>query len=319
MSLLRFRTGPRPKQSGDQTDVAFAGTSSSPASMGLLGLCANPGCSSGWLHLFRKHSRPMFEGGWTCSPECTEARIQSAVRRELEGGTSSQRVHRHRIPLGLLMLEKGWITQPQLRKALEAQRGRRGTGRLWKWLVRQGAVSEEMVTRALGMQWSCPVLSIDSRAPLPPTTIMPRLFLEVCGALPLRVAREKILYLGFEESLDPALALAVEKMTGLRVESGIVPSSVFRPALAGLLTYKFPSVQLMEAVSASAAAHMLARVVERTEPMDSRLVRLHDFLWMRMFLSTSWRGGSQATEAVIDVVCTVGLPQVEESRITSDE
>ena len=54
---------------------------------------------------------------------------------------------------------------------------------------------------------------------------MPRLFVDAFGALPLRVAAGKILYLGFEDRLDPVLALAVERMTGLRVESGLVQES----------------------------------------------------------------------------------------------
>jgi len=47
--------------------------------------CANPGCGSGWLHLWRSRHVPVFEGGWSCSAACTAARVEAAVRRELEG------------------------------------------------------------------------------------------------------------------------------------------------------------------------------------------------------------------------------------------
>ena len=67
------------------------------------------------------------------------------------------------------------------------------------------------------------------------TALVPRLFVDAFGALPLRVAAGKILYLGFEDRLDPALALAVERMTGLRVESGLVRESLFGPAHARML------------------------------------------------------------------------------------
>ena len=116
---------------------------------GLFETCANPNCRSGWLHLWRSRSAPMFEGGWNCSAECTAARVQAAVRRELDGRGRVRESHRHRIPLGLVMLEQGWITQTQLRQALDAQKAA-GTGRLGHWLVRQSAVSEQIVTRALG-------------------------------------------------------------------------------------------------------------------------------------------------------------------------
>ena len=62
------------------------------------------------------------------------------------------------------MLEQGWITAGQLRQALEAQRAA-GAGRLGHWLVRQQGVSEQLVTRALGLQWSCPVLPLEFHEP----------------------------------------------------------------------------------------------------------------------------------------------------------
>src|SRR5471030_2454967 len=70
------------------------------ARMGWLETCANPACGSGWLHLWRSRSAPIFEGGWSCSAECTQMRVGSAVRRELEGRVRAPEAHRHRIPLG---------------------------------------------------------------------------------------------------------------------------------------------------------------------------------------------------------------------------
>lgn len=271
---------------------------------GMFKTCANPGCSSGWLHLWRSRSAPVFEGGWNCSAACTAARMLAAVRRELDGRGSARESHRHRIPLGLVMLKQGWIAQSQLRKALEAQKAA-GAGRLGHWLVRQRAVSEQMVTRALGLQWSCPVLPLEVHDAASLTTVMPRLFVDAFGALPLRVAAGRLLYLGFEECLDPVLALAIERMTSLRVESGIVQGSLFRPAHARMLDARFPSVELVEAVSESAAAHALARSMERARPIASRLVRVHDCLWLRMWLRPQ-HGPLPEVDSVLDLVCSIG-------------
>ncbi len=271
---------------------------------GLIACCANPGCRSSWLHLFRNRSRPVFEGGWTCSPECTEARLQSALRRELDGRSNCGETYRHRIPLGLLMLEKGWITRAQLREALQAQAAA-GSGRLGEWLIRQHATDEMLVTRALALQWSCPVLSPEPQEAAALTFAMPRLFLDAFGALPLRLAGGKLLYLGFEQSLDPVLAFAVGRMTGMRVESGIVASMLFRPALSLTLQQKFPAVQLAEAVSESAAAHLLARSIERLHPASSRLVRVRDCVWLRMCHSSAFHRIPQIS-AISDVVCSIG-------------
>ena len=157
------------------------------------------------------------------------------------------------------------LRQQDLRAALAAQRAA-GSGKLGQWLVRQQSVSEELVTRALGLQWGCPVLGMEFHNPEGLTALVPRLFVDAFGALPLRVAAGKILYLGFEDRLDPALALAVERITGLRVESGLVQESLFGPAHARMLEARFPAVELIEAATEPALAMALTKAVERTRP-----------------------------------------------------
>jgi hypothetical protein len=270
----------------------------------LLETCANPRCGSGWLHLWRSRSAPVFEGGWNCSAACTAARVAAAVGRELDGRGIAPENHRHRIPLGLVMLEQGWITSGQLRQALDAQKVA-GAGRLGHWLVRQQGVSEQLVTRALGLQWSCPVLPLEFHDAEALTPVLPRLFVDAFGALPLRLAAGKLVYLGFEERLDPVVALAVERMSGLHVESGLVQGSLFRPVHTRMLSAKFPLVELIEAASEPALVHVLAKAIERVRPVESRLVRVHDFLWLRL-----WRraqsGPMPERDSVEDLVCAIG-------------
>ncbi len=230
--------------------------------------------------------------------------IASAVHRELNGRGTAPENYRHRVPLGLTMLEQGWLTSRQLRQALDAQRAA-GGGRLGQWLIRQHAVSERMVTKALGIQWNCPVLDLEFHEPSGLTVFLPRLFMDAFGALPLRVAAGRILYLGFEDRLDPALALAVERMTGLRVESGIVEESAFRPAHARMLAAQYPGVELIEAVSEAALVQALTKTVERIRPVESRLLRVHDCLWLRL-----WRRRQTSPlpdlKAVQDLILSVG-------------
>jgi len=271
---------------------------------GWLDSCANPGCRTGWLHLWRSRSEPVFEGGWTCSATCTRVPVAAAVRRELEGRITAPERHRHRVPLGLTMLEQGWITPSQLRRAVDAQRNA-GGGRLGHWLVRLQGVSEKLVTRALGLQWSCPVLALDFHDPEALTGVLPRLFIDAFGALPLRVAAGQLLYLGFEDRLDPVLALAIERMTGLRVESGLVEGSLFAPAHARMLSSLFPPVALIEASSESAAVNALTKAIEKARPVASDLVRVHDCLWLRMALRPG-SGPVPDPSSVEDLICSIG-------------
>ncbi len=295
-------------RSGEEATLAVplpcrAGHVPSLTRRGLLETCANPSCGSGWLHLFRSRSGPVFESGWNCSAECTTARVWAAVRREQDGRGAAQENHRHRIPLGLVMLEQGWITSGQLRRALDAQKAA-GAGRLGHWLVQRQGVSEQLVTRALGLQWSCPVLPLEFHDAEALTGCVPRLFIDAFGALPLRTAAGKLLYLGFEDRLDPVLALAIERMTGLRVESGLVQGSLFRPAHTRMLNAKFPPVELIEAAGEPALVHVLSRSIERVRPVESRLVRVHDCLWLRMWLRPQ-SGPLPETSSVRDLICSI--------------
>jgi hypothetical protein len=267
---------------------------------GLFETCANPNCDSGWLKVWRSRRTPVFEGGWCCSAQCTRAAVELALRREMDGRGTPQESHRHRIPLGLSILEQGWITAAQLREALDAQKAA-GGGRLGQWLVCNRAVTEEQVTRALGLQWSCPVLGVEYHDAIGMTALLPRVFVDAFGALPLRVAAGKILYMGYENRPDPVLALGVERMTGLRVENGLVAGSLFRAAHTRLLGSAFPKVELFEAASESALAHSMVRAIERVQPVESRLVRIHDCLWLRLWMRQQ-RGPLAEPDAVEDVV-----------------
>jgi len=291
----------------DKPVVGAATLQNTPGTQGILSTCANPQCATGWLHLWRSRSRPVFEGGWNCSATCTLTRMEAAVRRELDGRRREAVAHRHRVPLGLVMLEQGWISADQLRQSLSAQK-KAGGGRLGNWLMRQQGVSEKLITRALSLQWSCPVLTLDYYDAGAMAPMFPRLFVEAFGALPLRVAAGQILYLGFEENLDPAVAFAIEQMTGLQVEIGLIPSQQFQTAKQRLVCANFPHAELIEAASEAPLTRVLARALERSKPADARLVRVHDCLWLRMWASARTQSVNMVqTEGagIEDVICSL--------------
>jgi hypothetical protein len=200
------------------------------------------------------------------------------------------------------MLQQGWINNEQLRAAVEQQKS--SGGRLGYWLVRKQNVSEQLVARALGLQWSCPVLGMEFYDGEGLTSLVPRLFVDAFGALPLRVAAGKILYLGFEGRLDPVLALSLERMTGLRVESGIVSESEFRPAHTRLLGAKFPNAELIESASEQVLVETLTKRLERVKPVECRVVRVHDCLWVRLWLRPQ-KGSLAKMDEVQDLICSV--------------
>jgi hypothetical protein len=273
-------------------------------------VCGNPECSSGWTLPWRSRRRPIFEEQWGCSGRCALAMARAAVRRELGGGVAEAVTpHRHRVPLGLMMLAQGWVTQAQLRRALDAQR-ENGTGRIGDWLIAECGVDPEKVTRALSMQWGCPVLTTEGFTPEAMALTMPRVFAEEFGFLPLRVAGSRILYLGFEDRLDASAALALEQMSDLKAESGLVDEAQFSAARRRMLECEAVAVKLEMMTDPDLLAGRITAILEQKQPVASRLVRLHEYFWLRIWLESGTIGRSGTLpvtgEDVNDYVFSIG-------------
>lgn len=243
--------------------------------------CANPSCASGWLHVWRKRRVPVVEGGWLCSRACTRARIDDLLRRE-QAEAHPVLTHHHRVPIGLVLLAQGSITHKDLKCALVAQRIGSGM-RLGEWLVAHRGLSEGRLTQALGVQWSCPVLSLEKHGNGLPVTIVPRLLAESFGFVPLRLTSSGMLYLAFEDRIDHSLTLAVERMTGLRVESGLLSATEFRQAQQRVAQGRLARARIIEAANLELLADAFTRHIEARKPIQARLVRLQDLLWFRLW------------------------------------
>jgi hypothetical protein len=264
------------------------------------------------MRFWKDRRRPIFEGRWGCSAGCVETMVESAVRREFaeSGAADEGSEHRHRVPLGLVLLAQGWITHPQLQHALAVQR-RAGRGRIGQWLVDECGLKEERVTHALGVQWNCPVLAMEGFDPAAMALVAPKVLVERLGMVPLRIAGERILYLGFEDRLDASAAFAIERMSGLKVESGLVDGTQLKVARKRLCEFDFVDATVEEVAEVESMPKRVASALATKRPKASRLVRVHKFYWLRMWLESGAmrhsEGGVPATrEDVVDRVYTVG-------------
>jgi hypothetical protein len=192
---------------------------------------------------------------------------------------------------------------------LEAQR-ESGTGRIGDWLQSECGLEAKYITRGLSMQWNCPVLTTEGFAPEAMALAVPKLFVEKFELLPLRVAGSRILYLGFDDRLDATSAFAVEKMTELKVESGLVEGAQFQAARGRLLEYQGVEMKMETAADEDVLAARMTAILEQKKPIASRLVRLHQYYWMRVWLESAAVGkvGSlpRTGEDVMDYIFTIG-------------
>jgi hypothetical protein len=272
-------------------------------------VCGSVVCKGHWTPPWKSRLYPNFEGHWACSSRCLWSMVQMATAREVGDGWRDDMAqqHVHRIPLGLVMLAQGWITHPQLRKALDSQRVS-GAGRIGGWLVSECGIETDSVTRGLSVQWNCPVLTTERFSPEAMALALPRLFIEKYGILPLRVAGSKILYAGFEDQLDASSVFAVGQMSGLRTECGVVGEVKFREARKLLLECRFAEVTRREVPDRDMLVRTVARVIEQRQPRASRLVRLHQHYWLRIWSEYGASGVSLPSRPgdVSDFLFTIG-------------
>jgi flagellar motor switch protein FliN len=247
-------------------------------------ICGAPGCTSGWMKPWKNRRRPVFEDDWGCGGKCLDTLVSAAVRRETHGaGTDAETPHRHRVPLGLVLLAQGWITHPQLQTALAAQRAS-GEGRIGDWLMRSCGLPEERIARGLGVQWNCPVLSLDGFSPQAMALVMPKRFISEFGLVPVRLAGSSILYLAFQETMKAAAALGLEQMTGLKVESGLLTTTQLELAGERVLAAESVPVRIRLMQDADGMKAAIVKLLEQKQPVASRLVRMHQYFWMRMWM-----------------------------------
>jgi hypothetical protein len=216
--------------------------------------------------------------------------------------------YRHRIPLGLLLVDRGYITPEQLRSAVRHQEPAPEAGnlRLGQWLVGSGILSETMLTRALALQWNCPIFSPAAWSPGQVASALPRVLAETQGVLPVRLLGGRTLCLAFSKHVDRALAYAVERILGLGISSGIVRDSEFCAAQAEFLAAPAPSTRLIEVPGTAALARLVTSLLETEKPQEARLARVHGFWWLRLWRHAPGESGLPDCADVEDILCVAG-------------
>ena len=139
---------------------------------------------------------------------------------------------------------------------------------------------------------------------------MPRLFIEELGLLPLRVAGSQILYVAFKDRLHAAATYGVEQMNNLKVENGLIDEQEFESARARLLESRFVTAGQEFVSDTDTLATKIAGILEQTQPVGSRLVRVRQHYWLRTWLETGAYSGvgrlPSTGEDVTDILFTLG-------------
>jgi MshEN domain len=181
--------------------------------------CAAPDCAHRhrlWPPFLLQVQGIILDGRWYCSADCLQTHLVALVR-SLLAGSVRERPRHHRLPLGLLLVNQGAISQQQLREALRLQ-ALSSAGKLGHILSQMGVLTSAELTAALSNQWGCPVYPLDSQAPLLGCQdLLPLTLLESARAVPVYLSLDgRSLHVAFCERLDHTTLYAVEQMLGCR-------------------------------------------------------------------------------------------------------
>lgn len=191
---------------------------------------------------------------------------------------------RHRLPIGLLLLSKGLITNQNLKEALSAQR-ESSSGRIGEWLCQKGIVTEGQLTSALGIQWGLPVFQPAVKPDWAACAAMaPLSLMEVSHMAPIHYKPEaRALYVAFSEGLDYGTLRALEQILECTAQPCVISESEMVQALNAIRQAPRPGETVAECPSnAKAIARMTREWVEANGPEDVRAALASKFIWVRI-------------------------------------
>ena len=245
--------------------------------------CSRATCSSHRLPALWSSPAPVrFGGMWFCSPACAEPAIRRCLD-QVRSQTTQARRHPHRVPLGLLLLSRGELSEDQLQTALEAQR----TGeprRIGEWLQILHLASEQQVLAGLGLQWALPILSSPPAVLQSCASLLPAMVRRELRLVPVRhVGSSNELFLACSEQADQTVLASIAQMLSCRIQACLVSERTLSRWLEADLGVDEDTTQSFERV------HSLAEILRitcsyaaRLSSDEVRIARCQSQIWVRL-------------------------------------
>jgi hypothetical protein len=187
------------------------------------------------------------------------------------------------MPLGLLMLSRGWIDLATLRRGLEEHAA--GRGRIGEVLRRMGAVTEQQVTSAVAAQWSCPVFPLRDRpGAFQHVHHLPLGLLERYRALPVHFASaNRLLLVAFAQEVSSTLLYAAQEMLGCKTEACIADESAILQGLeAARLNPAKAEFLWTRSGNPAEIGRIAAGYAQKLSAANGRLLACGPYMWLRL-------------------------------------
>jgi hypothetical protein len=220
------------------------------------------------------------EGKWFCSTRCLEA---EAHARFAYMNVPRESAPKHRVPLGLLLLARGYLNEDQLQAVLSAQLEAR-QGKIGAWAQKLNFVTERQVLSGLSLQWSCPLLALQTPPDATCSRMLPWDLLASLRMMPVRFVRStSLLYIAVCEGVDHGALAAIEQMLHCHAVPCLVSDRVMDGWMEEESTWKSPQVQVFEKTSgAGEMARITASYAGRLSAEGVRIARCGHYGWVRL-------------------------------------
>jgi hypothetical protein len=249
--------------------------------------CAGSNCpreGKFWPYWLRRPSGVEHEGRWYCSRTCFEPVLAGRVHTLLLS-FQAEKPRAHRLPIGLLLVNRGMISPSLLREALRCQR-EAGHGRIGDWLCHNGFLTTHQLTAALAQQWGCPVFPLENQsAPALWSDLIPLPLLESAAAVPAYASLDsRILHIAFGERVDHTLLYAVEQMLPCRTFPCVAPAPSVQTQLEHFRKLTSGNYVSFDTIrECSEMTWTICNYATELKPDRIALARAGSYVWVRFF------------------------------------
>jgi len=246
--------------------------------------CAHPDCAAGMGWNSMLHRAAGFwlnEQQWFCGLHCLEASLEELLLGYFYEERRPAPI-RTTLPMGLMMLSRGVISDDQLRDAIQMQRS--SGDKIGACLQRLSCITPQDIASVVATQWGCPVFPAESVQP-GSSMLVPFSLIERYRMSPVHlVSQGRRLFVGFCEKVNHTALIAIERMLGCDTEACIIPE----PTLLQISDYRkrdtSGEVVVSRPHSAAETSRMILSYVQQTGTEAIRLYAVEGNIWVR-FLS----------------------------------
>jgi len=232
-----------------------------------------------WKRTTSNTGRVRLHGSSFCLIECFEREIRRTLE-QTQHADSFWPTKPRRIPLGLIMLSRGELSNHQLQRALEAQ-ACAGRGRIGEWVRNLGFAEEAQIAAALAKQWACPLMrTLPAR---PANDSVPLQLLQSFRMVPVHFSKvNRILHVAFAGDIEYRVLFSIERMLACKTEPCLTTKAQIEAALARVQARNPSEEKLFENCDTEEMVRILSNYSARLCAAEVRTAHCGEFFWARI-------------------------------------